>query len=177
MYCDDHSCVEKQMLLDIANNILDDIERGISVSDVRKNLLRYIYVNSKKEIIINRTNIGIKLNRAIINEMARRGDKTAIEIVTQNKFTHLPNKNGYIYEYAHLYIPGTYKYDRDNKILLDIIKEGKLKNNNSDVLEIYHVSKTEWSEEQIHIDFDIDTGKSGETLSCENIFVTRLDVI
>ena len=79
-------CIEKQMLLDIANNILDDIEYGICIKDIRENLPSYIYSVSHKEIIINRSHIGVRLNRDIINEMAKKGDLNAIEILNYSHY-------------------------------------------------------------------------------------------
>jgi len=125
------SLIKPQILLD---KILDAIDKGATTDEIRSDPIKFMTTGKKKEIVINTGGEGLKLSPTIITEMAQRGDKLAKEIIEKDKFQNytkncypLPIKFAFFEKNPPIY--GIPNYDRENKILIDIIKEGKLKNN------------------------------------------------
>lgn len=129
---------------------LDAIDKGISVSEIRKDFRKYILIGKKKEIIVNTGGYGVRVSREIIEEMVKREDKLALDILKNNRFnTYQINNKGDTVLFAYLedlseiddpYGIRTPIYDRENTTLIQIIKEGKMRNNagmNLMVAEVY----------------------------------------
>lgn len=150
------SSVHPKILLD---KILNAVDKGISTKEIREDPLKFLTSGVKKEIVINTGGEGLKLSPEIINEMAKRGDKLAKDILEKNKFQNyvqfshtLPIKFAFLENEPPIY--GIANYDRENKILIDIIKEGKLKNNGGMTLMVAAVYE-EYYMHEIKMDHDL----------------------
>ena len=122
--------------------ILGAIDHGATTQQIRQNPFKFLTSGKTKEIIINTGGEGLKVSREIVVEMARRGDPLATEIIKNNRFKHysgLMLKEPMLF--AYLETGGTFhdSYDRENKILIDMIKENKFRNNGGMSLAIYRV--------------------------------------
>lgn len=123
--------------------ILAAIDAGATTDEIRKDPMKFLVSGETIEIVINSGGEGLKLSPEIIEEMAKRGDELAKDIIEKKKFIAYSNsdkKFAYLEEF-----PGS--YDRQNKILIEIIKEGKIKNNGGMVLEIHKVHEEGWTYE------------------------------
>jgi len=125
--------------------ILDIIDSGVSTDDLRKNPTKYLMKGTTKEIIICTGGEGLKVSHEIITEMAKRGDKLAIHLLDKDKFSIILDPITKAVQ-KWCYLESKYnKYDRENKILIEILKEGKLHNIGGWTLEIYTVYSEPWS--------------------------------
>ena len=111
----------------VLSKILDAVDAGVKTEEIRKDPLKYIISGKTKEIIVNTGGEGIKVSKHILEEMTKRGDKLAMKLLQNNKFKYIEDKKKD--ENAFLYLENGYKnYDRENKVLIEIIKEGKIEN-------------------------------------------------
>lgn len=127
--------------------LLDIIDSGVKTDDLRKNPIKYLVKGTTKEIVVCTGGEGLKVSREIITEMAKRGDQLAIKLLEKNKFSVIPNSftnSGQQWCYLE---SGYHNYDRENKILIEILKEGKLDNIGGWTLEVYTVYTEPWSYE------------------------------
>ena len=131
--------------------ILDAIDKGISTKALRENPIKYIVSGKTKKIVINYGGEGLKVSYNIIKEMAKRGDELAIKLLQENKFKEIylacckkestdPHANKWTYLERK-----SKNYDRENKILIEILEEGKLDNIGGWVLQIEIVGVEPWS--------------------------------
>ena len=121
--------------------ILDAIDRGVSTEEIRKNPTQYMISGKTKEIVINSGGEGLKLSPEIIEEMANRGDDVAKDILVKDKFRTYSNSS---LKFAYLEDEMCNPI-RDNPILIEIIKESKLKNTGGMDLVIYQVPVEDWA--------------------------------
>lgn len=118
-----------QMVLE---RVLKAIDSGVTTDEIRRNPLKYLTSGKTKEIVINTGGEGLKVCPEIIHEMAKRGDVLAQEIIDNKSFrTYNTFGLGPKLQFAYLKTPHQWigEYDRTNKTLIQIIKEGTMKNN------------------------------------------------
>ena len=134
----------------ILDKILSAIDQGATTQDIRSDPFKYIVSGQTKEIVICTGGEGLKVSYQIIQEMATRGDKLAILLIKNDKFNQLPsysseksddpNANRWCYlEKRHS------SYDRENPILIEILKENKLHNIGGWTLRVCEVYVEPWS--------------------------------
>ena len=134
----------RQCLFGIPQDVLFDhilfaIDHGAKTNDIRQNPMKYLTSGKTKEIVINSGGEGLKLSPEIIEEMSKRGDQLAKKIIDQNKFINyrqwgkISNLKFAFLEYSDR------QYDRENKVLIQIIKEGKMKNTAGMTLKLIEV--------------------------------------
>lgn len=126
--------------------LLNVLKKGEPIDNVYENPLKYIVPNKTKKIIINTGGEGLKLSVELIHEMAKRGDSLAQHIIDKNKFQTYSYSD---LKFAHLehdrdtkgdeYSPYCDMYDRENKILIDMIESGNCKNTGGMTLEVIKV--------------------------------------
>ena len=136
------------------NKLLSAIDKGATTNEIRQDPIKYLSSGKKKEIIINGYYKGIVLTEEILREMISYGDKLACLIFknddfvkdNNNKYYHLDFKDKRSYcwpdnDYPHYSEISNRVYDRDNKSLIQIIKDGKLNKsggyNKLIVMEVY----------------------------------------
>lgn len=145
----------------IIDKILDAIESGISVKEIKKDYKKYITSGITKKIIINTGGEGLKVSYEILEEMKKRGDKLATKLIENDNFYVISNfgitstqiKDGYYF--SNRKKQWTYfeksdhcfydNYDRENKILIDIIEENKIKNIGGWELKVFEVPIEDWT--------------------------------
>lgn len=129
--------------------ILDAIDKGATTNEIRQNPLKYLVSGKTKEIVINSGGEGLKVSREILAEMARQGDLLAKRILEKDNFEEIPHRgtkssNTFANQWA--YLESQYKiYDRENPILIKILKEDRLKNIGGWELIICRVYVEPWS--------------------------------
>lgn len=130
--------------------VLDAVQNGISPADIYKNPQKYLTSGKIKEIIINLGGEGIKVSPEIIQEMAKRGDDTAITIIKEDLFQTYNAYNFKLEPLKFAFLEKKGVDDRENKILIEIIKEGKMKNNGGMHLAVCSVHEESYSYKIIH---------------------------
>lgn len=135
------SGIESSIVLE---KILDAVDQGATTKEIRNNPYKYLTSGKTKEIIINIGGAGLKISPEIINEMSRRGDKLAMEIRDENRFHNYVNRYGknplrFAFLEHMTGCPYFHAYDRENGVLKEIIKEGKMRNNGGMTLRIFKV--------------------------------------
>jgi len=131
--------------------ILEAIDKGITTEQLRQDPLKYILSGKTKEIVVNRGGEGLKVSYAILKEMEKRGDELAKKIIEEDKFKYC-SKNG---DSRWCFLETEHQnYDRENPILIEILKEAKIKNIGGWKLHVYMVPVEPWAY-QILTDDDI----------------------
>ena len=123
---------------------LEAIERGISPADLRHDPFKYLVSGQTKEVVINTGGEGLKISREILREMAKRGDVNAQYLIERGEFESIgkSDRDKWLFLEQH----GRYTdYDRENPILIQILKEGKLHNIGGWSLEVYRVHAEQWT--------------------------------
>jgi hypothetical protein len=112
----------------IMERILCAIDHGVTTAEIRADPLKYL-VDGTKEIIINAGGSGICISPAIAEEMIKRGEC--------DKSLHVFKK------YSSYYVQSDMQYttvsNRENPILIQIIKEGVMCNNGGMALQVMEV--------------------------------------
>jgi hypothetical protein len=140
----------------LIDKILDAIDRGVTTSQLREDYSKYIISGKTKKIIICTGGEGLKISRKLLEEMKNRGDKLATTILEKDEFyviTYYGSSSIIKDEYYHknedkhwAYLENDFKdYDRENKILIDIIEEDKIENIGGWTLEVVDVPIENWS--------------------------------
>ena len=127
----------------ILYKILNVIDAGVSTEEIRKDPLKYIVSGETKEIVINLGGEGLKVSHEIIKEMARRGDNTAKYLLEKDIFCRTGDlAGGEMWAYLE---KKHGKYERENSILIDIIKEDKIHNVGGWTLDVCKVHVETWA--------------------------------
>jgi hypothetical protein len=153
----------------LVDKILDAIENGVTIQQLREDYTKYIVSGKEKKIVINSGGEGLKVSRIILEEMKNRGDQLATTLIEADNF-YVINSDGFLsskhkdeYYYANRDKQWTYlekpcedkgrgryrsfDYDRENQILIDILEEGKIKNIGGWNLEVVRVPVEDWTYE------------------------------
>jgi hypothetical protein len=110
--------------------ILDAVDRGVTTREIRADPLKYLTSGQTKEIIINTGGEGLKISEEIIIEMAKRGDSLAQQIIKKDDFKNVSYGSPLRYAWLEKSVPFCMfrDYDRENHVLIELIKEGKIGN-------------------------------------------------
>lgn len=130
--------------------IFDAIDRGVTIDELRRDPIKYILSGETKKIVLNIGGEGLKVSYEILKEMEKRGDPLAKKLIEEDNFEEI---NRYDKEYINdpnhnkwCYLETSYKnYDRENKILIEILEEGKIKNIGGWTLHVYDVPIEKWA--------------------------------
>lgn len=120
--------------------VLDAVDAGVKTDDIRQHPHKYVSKGREIEIVINEGGEGLKVSPAIVSEMARRGDELAKQIQAKNKFRRYERSEQ---SFAYLEHVGV-RPARQNKVLIDMIKEGKWRNTAGMDLAVYKVHEGEY---------------------------------
>lgn len=141
----------------IIDKILEAIDKGVTTKEIRENYNKYLISGEEKKIVINTGGEGLKVSYEIIDEMKKRGDKLATRLIEKDDFYIINEYYGSNKvkkgdkEYTDRKKQWTFfefyseLYDRENKILIDILEENKLKNIGGWSLEVEKVPVEEWA--------------------------------
>lgn len=142
----------------IIEKILDAVDRGVPTAELRKDYEKHILSGKTKKIVINSGGEGLKVSYEILQEMKNRGDCLATEIIEKDVFNVIDDY-GYSKnakgdnktrdkQWTFLDIKSNYydyEYDRENKTLIEIIEENKIKNIGGWDLDVVEVPIEEWA--------------------------------
>lgn len=142
----------------IIDKILDAVDRGISTKELRENYKKHILCGQTKKIVINSGGEGLKISYEILQEMKKRGDSLATQIIEKDIFNVIDDYSFLSHrnvkgddknrdkQWTFLDLPrGYFDYDRENKTLIEIIEEDKIKNIGGWTLEVVEVPVEKWS--------------------------------
>jgi hypothetical protein len=143
----------------IIDKILEAIDKGVTTKEIRENYNKYLISGEEKKIVINTGGEGLIVSYEIIDEMKKRGDKLATRLIEKDDFYIINEYYGSNKvkkgdkEYTDRKKQWTYlefnhkNYDRENKILIEILEENKLRNIGGWSLEVEKVPAEEWAYE------------------------------
>ena len=139
---------------------LQAIDNGVSVSELKKNPLKYLVSGFTKEIVVWKNGGGGKLSRLYIEEMAKLGDPISLDMISLNPskkyrwyfiekcFPYTKNDNDFDKDKNETFINySSYNEEyRENEYLISILKNNVIKYNSGGWnMEIYKVYIEEWS--------------------------------
>lgn len=145
----------------ILDKILDAIDKGINTKQLREDYKKYILSGKEKKIVINTGGEGLKVSYPILEEMKKRGDKLAEQLIEKDNFYVIDEEGSFSNkiqdeyyfknrdkQWTYLESPDMIEnYDRENKTLIEILEETKLENIGGWDLMVVNVPVEEWAYE------------------------------
>jgi len=140
----------------LMTKILEAVDAGAHTSEIRADPLKFLLSGERKEIVVCTGGEGLKVSYTILKEMAVRGDAVAKTIIDKDKFnsishgrfrpvslqnrTFTDDELKEMEEDLWVYLErGFGSYDRGNRTLIEILKEGKTYNIGGWDLEVFSV--------------------------------------